>query len=158
MKTKVTVVLTTRGNSGRPYVYVEVMDLSIASDNSPNKRWQVDVPADDPVSEKEYKLMLKQLGLSEKFTPKNGHRVTCDAEAFYEPYTNGKNYHWLEVQVTKSIRRLFSFDKFQEIDINEEGAKFHFDFTLKERKTDNQTVQLDIPKPEDKPAKPEIKK
>ena len=60
MKTKVTVVLTTRGNSGRPYVYVEVMDLSIASDNSPNKRWQVDVPADDPVSEKEYKLMIKQ--------------------------------------------------------------------------------------------------
>lgn len=158
MKTKVTVVLTTRGNSNRPHVYVEVMDLSIASENSPNKRWEVNVPTDDPVSENEYKLMLKQLGLSEKFKPKNGHRITCDAEAFCETYSNGKTNHWLEVQVTKSVRRLFSFDKFQEIDINEEGAKFHFDFSLKERNTDNQTVQLEIPKPEDKPAKPETKK
>ncbi|MBQ7333603.1 MAG: hypothetical protein IJW38_04555, partial [Clostridia bacterium] len=91
----------------------------------------------DPVSENEYKLMLKQLGLSEKFKPKNGHRITCDAEAFCETYSNGKTNHWLEVQVTKSVRRLFSFDKFQEIDINEEGAKFHFDFSLKERNTDN---------------------
>ena len=157
MKTQVTVVLY-KPKTGRPRVYVEVIDLSIASDNSPNKRWSVDVPDDDPVSEKEFNLMLKQLGLADKFMPKNGHRITCEAQAFYETYSNGKNNHWLEVQVTKDIRRLFSFDRFQEIDINEEGAKFHFEFTKKVRESDTPTVVLDIPKPEDKPVKTETKK
>ena len=62
MKTKVTVVLNKTKN-GRPQVFVEVANKMVEAENSPNKRWEVNVPDNDPVSNTEFKLILQQLGL-----------------------------------------------------------------------------------------------
>lgn len=152
MKTKVTVVLNKTKN-GRPQVFVEVANKMVEAENSPNKKWEVNVPDNDPVSNTEFKLILQQLGLDNKFLPKTGHKVVCDADAYYQEFDNGKQSHYLIVQISKDVKRLFSFDRFQEIGIRD-GAKFHFEFEKKISDTDVVTLTI----PEEKPAKPDTKK
>ena len=154
MKTKVTVVLN-KTKTGRPQLFVEVANKTVEAENSPNKRWELNVPKEDPVSDSEFKLILQQLGLDDKFLPKTGHKVICEADAFYNEFDNGTKRHYLIVQICKDVKRLFTFDRFQEIGIRD-GAKFHFEFEKKIKETE--IVSLEIPKPEDKPAKPENKK
>ena len=163
MKTKVNVVLN-QSQGGRPMVFVELVDLTIEAANSPNKKWSIGVPNDNPVSNSELKLMFKQLGLENKYLSRNGHKVVCEADAFYYEGDNGRRHHYLLVQISKDIRRIFKFDPFQNIGVME-GAKFHFEFEKKV--SENDIVSLAIPaeevvepeaKPEVKPAKMETKK
>ena len=45
MKAKVNVVLN-QSQSGRPVVFVELVDTTIEAANSPNKKWTINVPND----------------------------------------------------------------------------------------------------------------
>lgn len=163
MKTKVNVVLN-QSQSGRPVLYVELVDTTIDATNSPNKRWTINVPNDNPISNSELKLILRQLGLENKYLPKTGHKVVCEADAFYYEGENGRRHHYILVQISKDVRRIFKFDPFQNLGVIE-GAKFHFDFEKKI--SENDIVSLAIPtvdvveteiKPEIKSQKQESKK
>lgn len=157
MKAKVNVVLN-QTQSGRPILFVELVDTTIEAVNSPNKKWNIHVPSDNPVSESELKLILRQLGLENKYLSRTGHKVVCEADAFYYESENGRRHHYILVQISKDVRRIFKFDPFQNLGVME-GAKFHFDFEKKV--SENDIVSLVIPtdevtedaKPDTKPVK-----
>ena len=69
MKAKVNVVLN-QSQSGRPVVFVELVDTTIEAANSPNKKWTINVPNDN-------KLVISALETSGLFKEvKNKRRVT----------------------------------------------------------------------------------
>ena len=155
MKAKVNVVLN-QSQSGRPVVFVELVDTTIEAANSPNKKWTINVPNDNPVSASELKLILRQLGLENKYLPKTGHKVVCDADAFYYEGDNGRRHHYILVQISKDIRRIFKFDPFQNIGVME-GAKFHFEFEKKVSETDIVSLAIPVEEIVETETKPEIK-
>ena len=81
MKAKVNVVLN-QTQSGRPILFVELVDTTIEAVNSPNKKWNIHVPSDNPVSDSELKLILRQLGLENKYLPKTSLINNLFKEAF----------------------------------------------------------------------------